>query len=83
MIQKKSGKTKSPSYTHLNRAGTDSKATSKTDTLDTLAENFCHNSSSFKYSESFIKIKKEQEKVELNFKSQNSEIYNKDLNLDE
>ena len=74
---------KSPSYTHLNMVGTDSKATSKTDIADTLGETFCHNSSSFKYSESFRKIKTEQEKVKLNFKSQNNEIYNKDFNLDE
>ena len=64
-------------------AGTDSKATSKTDIADTLGETFCHNSSSFNYSESFRKIKTEQEKVKLNFKSQNNEIYNKDFNLDE
>ena len=83
MIRKISGKNKSPSYTHLNMVGTDSKATSKTDIADTLGETFCHNSSSFNYSESFRKIKTEQEKVKLNFKSQNSEIYNKDFNLDE
>ena len=83
MIRKISGKNKSPSYTHLNMVGTDSKATSKTDIADTLGETFCHNSSSFKYSESFRKIKTEQEKVKLNFKSQNNEIYNKDFNLDE
>ena len=81
MIRKISGKNKSP--THLNMVGTDSKATSKTDIADTLGETFCHNSSSFKYSESFRKIKTEQEKVKLNFKSQNNEIYNKDFNLDE
>ena len=34
-------------------------------------------------SESFRKIKTEQKKVKLNFKSQNNEIYNKDFNLDE
>ena len=70
-------------YTHLNMVGTDSKAISKTDIADTLGETFCHNSSSFNYSESFRKIKTEQEKVKLNFKSQNNEIYNKDFNLDE
>ena len=37
----------------------------------------------FNYSESFRKIKTKQEKVKLNFKSQNNEIYNKDFNLDE
>ena len=47
--------------------GTDSKATSETDIADTLGETFCHNSSSFNYSESFRKIKTEQEKVKLNF----------------
>ena len=46
-------------------------------------ETFCHNSSSFNYSESFRKIESEQEKIKLNFKSQNTEIYNKDFNLDE
>ena len=68
MIRKISGKNKSPSYTHLKMVGTDSKATSKTDIADTLGEIFCHNSSSFNYSESFQKIKTEQEKVKLNFK---------------
>ena len=63
--------------------GTDSKATPKTDIADTLGETFCHNSSTFNYSESFRKIKTEQENVKLNFKSQNNEIYNKDFNLDE
>ena len=74
---------KSPSYTHLNMVGTDSKATSKTDIADTLGKKICNNSSSFNYSESFRKIKTEHEKVKLNFKSQNNEIYNKDFNLDE
>ena len=83
MIRKISGKNKSPSYTHLNMVGTDSKATSKKDIADTLGETFCHNSLSFNYSESFRKIKIEQEKVKLNFKSQNNEIYSKDFNLDE
>ena len=63
--------------------GADSKATTKTDITDTLGERFCHKSSSFNYSESFRKIKTEQEKVKLNFKSQNNEIYNKYFNLDE
>ena len=83
MIRKISGKSKSTSYTHLNMGGTENKVTSKTDIADTLGETFCHNSSSFNYSESFRKIKTEQEKVKLNFKSQNNEIHNKDFNLDE
>ena len=81
--KKISGKNKSPSYTHLNMVGTDSKTTSRTAIADTLGETFCHNSSSLNYSESFRKIKTEQEKVKLNLKSQNNEIYNKDFNLDE
>ena len=40
LIRKISEKTKSPSYTHVNRVGTDSKATSKTDNADTLGEFF-------------------------------------------
>ena len=83
MIRKNLWKNKYPSYTNLNMVGTGSKATSKTDIADTLGETFCHNSSSFNYSESFKKIKTEQKKVKLNFKSQTNEIYNKDFNLDE
>ena len=82
-IRKISGKNKSPSYTHLNMVGTDSIATSKTDIADTLGETFCHDSSSYNYSESFREIKTEQEKVKMNFNSQNNEFYNKDFNLDE
>ena len=68
MIRKISGKNKSPSYTHLNRVGSDSIATSKTDIADTLGETFCHKSSSFNYSGPFRKIKTKQEKVKLNLK---------------
>ena len=63
MIRKISGKNKSPSYTHLNMVGTDSKATSKTDIADTLGETFCHNSSSFNYSESFRRLKPNKRKL--------------------
>ena len=83
MIRKISGQNKSPSYTHLNMVGTDSKAKSKTDIADTLGETFCHNSSSFNYSKSFRKIKTEHEKVKMNFKSQNNKINSKDFTLDE
>ena len=38
MIRKICEKSKSPSYTHLNRVGAVSKATSKTDIADTLGE---------------------------------------------
>ena len=53
MDMKISGKTKSPRYTHLKRAGTDSKVNSKTDTADTLGEICCHNLLLFKYPEIF------------------------------
>ena len=79
LTRKISGKSKSPSYTHLNRVGTENKATSKTDIADTLGETFCHNLSSFDYSESFRKIKTEQEKVKLNFKSQKMKFITKIL----
>ena len=83
MIRNISGKNKSSNYTHLNRVGTDRKATSKTDIADTLGEASCLKSSSFNYSESFRKIKTKEEKVKFNFKLQNNEIYNHDFNLDE
>ena len=41
--------------------GTENKANSKTDIVDTLGETFCHNSSLFNYSESFRKIKTTRE----------------------
>ena len=44
MIRKISGKSKSPSYTHLKMVGTENKATSKSDIADTLGVTFCHNS---------------------------------------
>ena len=74
MIRNISGKTKSTSYKHLNRMGADNKATSKTDIADPLGETLFHNSSSLNNSESFLKIKTEQEKVKLNFKSQNNKF---------
>ena len=57
MIRKISGKSKSPSFTHLNtKRGT--KATSKEEIANTLDETFLNNSSSRNYSEKFQKIKK-------------------------
>ena len=66
MMRKISGKSKSPSHTHLNRVGVYSKAPSQTDIADTLGETFCHYSSSFNYFESLRKIKTKEEKVTLN-----------------
>ena len=56
MIRKISGKSKSPSFTHLNtKRGT--KATSKEEIANTLGETFLDNSSSRNYSEKFQNIK--------------------------
>ena len=83
MIRKISGKTKSPNYTHLNHVGAETKPTSKADIADTLGETFANNSSPQNYTETFRKVKNEQEKTKLNFKSANSEDYNKLFNFDE
>ena len=83
MIRKISGKTKSPSYTHLNHPVTETKSTSKFDIAETLGETFLNNSCSRNYSEKFQKVKEEQEKVKLNFKSANNKEYNSLFNFDE
>ena len=83
MIRKISGKTKSPSYTHLNHPVTETKSTSKFDIAETLGETFLNNSCSRNYSEKFQKVKAEQEKIKLNFKSANTEEYNNLFNFDE
>ena len=75
MIRKISGKSKSPSFTHLNtKRGT--KATSKEEIANTLGETFLDNSSSRNYSEKFQKIK-------LNFTSANTKEYNSLFNITE
>ena len=83
MIRKISGKTKSPSYTHLNHPVAETKSTSKFDIAETLGETFLNNSCSRNYSEKFQKVKAEQEKIKLNFKSANTEEYNNLFNFDE
>ena len=62
MIRKITGKTKSPSYTHLNHPVAETKSTSKFDIAETLGETFLNNSCSRNYSEKFQKVKAEQEK---------------------
>ena len=82
MIRKISGKSKSPSFTHLNtKRGT--KATSKEEIANTLGETFLDNSSSRNYSEKFQNIKKQEEKIKLNFTSSNTEEYNSLFNITE
>ena len=60
MIRKISGKPKSPSYTHVNHTGAETKSTSKFDIAETLGETFTSKQLMFK------KFKK-------NFKSANNE----------
>ena len=82
MIRKISGKSKSSSFTHLNtKRGT--KATSKEEITNTLVELFFDNSSSRNYSEKFQNIKKQEEKIKLNFTSSNTEEYNSLFNITE
>ena len=80
LIRKISGKSKAPSYTHLNTCR-ETKATSKEDIANTLGETFLKNSSSQNYSEKFKHIKMQQEKNNINFKSLNNEEYNNPFNL--
>ena len=61
MIRKISGKTKSPTYTHLNTSR-ETKATSKENIANTFGETFLKNSSSRNYLETFKNVKKHQEK---------------------
>ena len=85
MVRKISGKSKSATYHHLNYNfnNANETASTKQDIADTLASQFCSNSSTSLYSEEFQKYKKEQEKTKLNFKSSNNEEYNSPFNLDE
>ena len=80
MIRKISGRTKSPSYTHLNTSR-ETKATSKEDISNTFGETFLKNSSSRNYLEKFKNVQKHQEKNKINFKSLNNEEYNNHFNI--
>ena len=72
MTRKISGKTESPSFTHLNtKRG--AKATSKEKIANTLGDTFLDNSPSRNYSEKFQNIIKQKEKIKLNFTSSNTE----------
>ena len=85
MVRKIPGKSKSATYNHLNYNcnNANETASTKQDKADTLASQFCSNSSTSHYSEEFQKYKKEQEKTKLNFMSSNNEEYNSPFNLDE
>ena len=82
MIRKISGKSKSPGFTYLNtKRGT--QATSKEEIANTPGETFLDNSSSRNYSEKFQNIKKQEEKIKLNFTSSNTEEHNSPFNITE
>ena len=53
------------------------------DIADTLGEAFSTNSANRNYSKEFQNYQKQQEKINLNFKSNNNEEYNNPFNLDE
>ena len=55
MIRKISGKTMSPSYTHLNHPIAETKSTTKFDIAETLGETFLNNSSSRNTQQNFKK----------------------------
>ena len=68
MIRKIYGKTKSPSYTHLN-ISRETKATSKEDIANTFGETFLKNSSSRNYLEKLKNVKNTKKKNKINLKS--------------
>ena len=78
MVWKISGKSKSATYHHLNYNFNNANKTASTkhDTTDTLASQFCSNSQSAITRRNLKKYKKRQEKTKLNFKSSNNEEYN-------
>ena len=81
MIRKISGKYSSGPIKHLSKNHV--KATNKKDIADLLAKTFSNNSSSTYYSKQFQHIKKNAEKIQLNFKSNNIEDYNRPFSLTE
>ena len=86
MVRKISGKSKSASHQHLStnfNGGAETKATTKKDIADTLGEAFSTNSANRNYSKEFQNYQEQQEKIKLNFKSNNNEEYNNPFNLDE
>ena len=79
-VRKISGKNICPPKQYLR--GKDSKAvTTPRDVANEHAAAFAGNSSSAHYSQEFLQIKEEAEKENLNFESQNTEVYNKRFRL--
>ena len=80
MIRKINGKISYQNISHLNTD--DDILSSKADIANTLAETFAKKSST-NYSSKFKKFKNVKEKNKLNFKSDDTGIYNKEFNLKE
>ena len=83
MVRKISGISKSKSYKHLNTNfnNTEAKAISKKDIADTLGSTFMKDSSNRNYCEKIQTYMSDQQKINLNFKSSNTEEYNNPFNL--
>ena len=81
MVHRIEGKNSSITVTHLNSAGTEK--TTKKDIANALADTFSKKSSSTNYSETFQKFKEQREKTRLNFKTNNTESYNRAFSMKE
>ena len=73
IIRKINGKNTSLNVAHLN-VGNDV-VTSKADIADVLVDTFAEKSSSSNYSTDFRKFQNSKERIKLNFKSNNNELY--------
>ena len=82
IVRKISGKYKTTPLKYLN-AKNNSQATTPFDIANTLGESFQENSSSQHYSPTFQKYKTKTERHKINFKSSNSEDYNKNFTIKE
>jgi ribonuclease HI len=82
MVRKISGKQLNSNVTLVNKPD-GNKASNRVDIANTLAGEFAKNSSTNHYTEKFQRHKNNQEKIKLNFNSDNSENYNIPFNIQE
>ena len=80
-IRKIKGKESSNSIHHL--SANDRDVTSHRDIANALADNFCHNSSSAFSTDAFASVRSKAEKHNINFSSENAEVYNNSFSLEE
>ena len=80
-IRKIKGKESSNSIHHL--SADDRDVTSHRDIANALADNFCHNSSSAFSTDAFASVRSKAEKHNINFSSENAEVYNRSFSLEE